>query len=234
MKVKVCPECGKQNSESAWSCADCGNTLSMKTLIDTDDLPSESEKALVEISPYFKQDVEEVLETVIQGHESIIWGCNITQLTSIRFGYLLMTSNHLICVKFDSETEGNAVSTVASILNPLKALSKEVTGLNIPRPTRSFIEVFPSGSTREPLIAVNYPSYPLTHKEEETRKQQIYELDDLVSANVEEIGYSGPRLFRLNTTFKGDKKITVTFYAQHQFEKMEKLLSPWLKKKVPG
>jgi len=54
----------------------------------------------------------------------------------------------------------------------------------------------------------------------------VYDLNDLVSGNVEEIGYSGPRIFRLNAKFKGVKKMTVTFYAQHQFEKMEKLLSP--------
>jgi len=234
MRVKVCPNCGKHNSENAWNCDDCGATLSMKTLVDTDEFQSESEQALSEISTYFKQDVEHILNTIIQSHESIVWGCNIAQLASIRFGYLMVTSHRLICVKFDSETEGEAARTVSSFLNPLKTIAKEFTGRNVPHPKRSSIEVYPSGSTREPLIAVNYPSYPLTPKEEESRKQQIFDLDDLVSANVEEIGYSGPRLFRLNATFKKDKKMTVTFYTHHHFEKMEKLLSPWLRKKLTG
>ena len=34
MKAKVCPECGKHNLENAWSCVDCGHTLSIKTLVE--------------------------------------------------------------------------------------------------------------------------------------------------------------------------------------------------------
>lgn len=36
MKVRVCPKCGKHNSENAVNCSDCGTTLSIKTLIDTE------------------------------------------------------------------------------------------------------------------------------------------------------------------------------------------------------
>ena len=34
MNVRVCPKCGKHNSDSAWTCAGCGETLSIKTLRD--------------------------------------------------------------------------------------------------------------------------------------------------------------------------------------------------------
>jgi len=34
MKIKICPKCGKQNDENAWNCVDCGETLSINTLID--------------------------------------------------------------------------------------------------------------------------------------------------------------------------------------------------------
>ena len=35
MNVRVCPKCGTHNSESEWSCTECGETLSLKTLMDT-------------------------------------------------------------------------------------------------------------------------------------------------------------------------------------------------------
>lgn len=34
MNIRICPKCGKHNPESAWSCVDCGETLSLKTLVD--------------------------------------------------------------------------------------------------------------------------------------------------------------------------------------------------------
>lgn len=34
MNIRICSKCGKHNLENAWSCADCGETLSLKTLID--------------------------------------------------------------------------------------------------------------------------------------------------------------------------------------------------------
>ena len=184
MKVKVCPECGKHNSENAWSCADCGTTLALNTLIDTDDFQAEGQQALSEISPYFKQDVETVLNTVIQSHETVVYGCDITQLGGIRFGYLLITSHRLICVKFESETEGEFARIASSMANPLKAFLNEFTGRNIPRPKRFCHEVRPSGSTRVPLIAVGSPKYPLTAREEESRNMKIYNLQELVSVNI--------------------------------------------------
>ena len=34
MHIRICQKCGKHNLENAWSCADCGETLSLKTLVD--------------------------------------------------------------------------------------------------------------------------------------------------------------------------------------------------------
>ena len=86
MKVRVCPKCGKHNLEKAWHCIDCGTTIPMTALIDTEtSQPSAGlfagQPALSSISPYFEQDVVEVLNTNMQDPKSIIWGCNITQLT---------------------------------------------------------------------------------------------------------------------------------------------------------
>jgi hypothetical protein len=40
MKVRICPQCGKQYNENAWSCADCGATLSMNTIVDITERPA--------------------------------------------------------------------------------------------------------------------------------------------------------------------------------------------------
>jgi len=231
MKVKVCPECGKHNSESAWSCDDCGTTLSMKTLIDTEDIQSEGQQVLSEISSHFKQDVENVLETDIQSHETVVYGCNITELGSMHFGYLLITSHRLICVKFSSETKRSATRTGVSLLSGvLTSAVREISGANVDS-RRPILKVFPSEISRNPLIAVDYPKTPLTSQEDDSRFAIIHDLKDLVSANIEEIGYTEPRLTRLNAKFEGDKKLTVTFYAPHHFEKVKKLLLPWLREK---
>lgn len=36
MKVRVCPNCGKSNLENVYNCVDCGATLSVNTLMDTE------------------------------------------------------------------------------------------------------------------------------------------------------------------------------------------------------
>jgi len=36
MKVRVCPKCEKHKLESVFSCIDCGTTIPINTLLDTD------------------------------------------------------------------------------------------------------------------------------------------------------------------------------------------------------
>ena len=206
----------------------------MNTLIDTDNIPSDSVQALAEISPYFKQDLENVLNKVIQGYESVIFGCNITQLESFRFGYLLITSHRLICVKFNSDTKRDAARTGLSLFfGAFTFFAREISEDNVDS-KRSTLKIFPGRGSRFPLIAVDYPKFPLTSTEEDSRLFIVHDLKNLVSADIEEIGYTEPRLTRLNVKFEGDKELTVTFYAPHHFEKVENLLSPWLRKKVTG
>ena len=109
MKVRVCPKCGKHNLENAWQCIDCGATLSMKTLMDTEIgellsvTPIAGHATLSEISAYFEQDVIETLKTTARIDESIIWGCDFVKLSQAPpfiFGYLIITSRQLICVRF--------------------------------------------------------------------------------------------------------------------------------------
>ena len=42
MKVRVCPSCGKHNLENTFNCIDCGETLSVDTLIDIESTNSET------------------------------------------------------------------------------------------------------------------------------------------------------------------------------------------------
>jgi len=68
MKVRVCPQCGKNNLENAFSCVECGTTLSIKSLLDLESDQYSNVKAVAgetrlgEISSYFESDVEETLK----------------------------------------------------------------------------------------------------------------------------------------------------------------------------
>ena len=67
MKVRVCPSCGKVNEELAFHCGNCGQTLSIKTLMDTDSerflksTPQAGEVALINISPAFQEEAGRIL-----------------------------------------------------------------------------------------------------------------------------------------------------------------------------
>lgn len=215
MKVRVCPKCGKHNLENAWSCADCGQTLSMNTLVDTGDFqtsqaPIAGKSALSSISPHFHHDVAELLDTIIQGDESVIRGCNITRLSRgapFTFGYLIATSQRLVCVHFAAETKRFGL-----------------------RPNRSCLEVWPTRGTRTPALAVDYPTYPLTPEEKASRKVAIHDLENLVSADLVSIGYTEISLMSLTVRFRQGKETTVTFYAPHEAEETYKLLATRLGK----
>lgn len=58
MKVRICPACGKRNLASAWYCVNCGQTLSVNTLVEVDNVPSDIEESPQEIP----LDIEGLLE----------------------------------------------------------------------------------------------------------------------------------------------------------------------------
>lgn len=225
MKVRVCPKCGKHNLENAWHCADCGVTLSVKTLIDTEDAQSAAKSALSNISQYFHEDVAELLNTVIQGSESVVFGSNITQLARIppfRFGYLIITSQRLICVQFNSEVTRDVPSSAFSVLlQPVGFLIKELVGVNV-RPKRPSL-----GG------AVLYPGYPLTPREKASRSVVIHDLEDLVSADLASRWYGETHLISLTAKFRQGKDMMVTFYTPHRAQEACKLLTACLAKSYP-
>jgi hypothetical protein len=242
MKVRVCPKCRKHNLENAWSCIDCGATLSVKTLVDIEEAQSSAgpiagQPELSNISPYFAEDVEETLAAIAQGGELVIHGCNATQLTTrapYKFGYLVLTSRRLVCVEFTSDqaelTASRAASRGASLLlNPLKFMAREAVGGDAP-PKRSCLQVWPTRSSRTPSLAVDCPQYPLTPTEKASRKVATHELENLVSADVTETGYQEICLMSLAAKFRQGQALTVSFYDPEQAVAICKPLQARLRK----
>jgi len=75
---------------------------------------------------------------------------------------------------------------------------------------------------------VNYPSYPLTPKEVASRRGAVYDLENLVSANLESAWFGDMLFVSLTARFHQDRKATFTFYAPHEAQELHKLLDAWL------
>ena len=232
LRVRVCPECSKHNQENAWHCIDCGTTLSVKTLMDVEDgqpsvAPSAGERPLSCLSPHFEEDVAELLDTVLQDDESVVWRCNITQISSappFRFGYLLVTSRRLICVEFESEVAVRGGELLGCLLEGLLSLFLET---DLHRSRQGLLR--PERPWMSPVPAVNYPSYPLTPNELASRRGSVYDLESLVSADLRYAWFGHRLIVSLTAGFHQDRKATITFYAPHEARQVHKLLAAWLK-----
>ena len=230
MKVRACPSCGKHNPENSWSCADCGATLSMNTLIDLEDssishAENSTQTGLAGISSAFHQDVANLLVNIDQAYETVDWGCDVTQISKLApyiFGYLLITSRRMIYVYFAADLVRHGTQSVKSMLiDPLAYLIKETMDIYIypKRPYRLFgLE-----------LCVAHPYTPLSHQEIASRKEVSYQLKDLASVSY---GYTNTEPVMVNQTarFLPEGEIQVTFFAPHQAQKGRDLLAPWLPK----
>ena len=169
MKIKLCPQCGKQNDVNAWNCVDCGATLSMKTLTDTESLVSKQleltyQQRLGSISPYFQNDVLDKFIKILRDDEIIVKGfdvCLSSSSTPFWFGYVVLTSERLISVYFEADTQ-------FSILEG-----------NIP--LRSFIK---TGTRQEKEIFINRLETLITPKELSSRSDIVLEIGDLSSIEL--------------------------------------------------
>jgi hypothetical protein len=219
MIVRVCPKCGKHNLEKAWHCADCGETLSLKTLTDTDSgrllsaTPIAGHGTLSEISANFEQDVLETLRTTVRRDESILWGCNwlgLSEASPFFFGYLIVTSRQLVRVQFASDTKkAKKSSAIQLLLSPMAYLMKEMSGVY--------------EESTHPWTAVGarvpYPSNPLTPAERNSRRVMANELRHLAAASLIPGWYGELLISSLAFRFEESGESVITFYSPHQAEK---------------
>lgn len=230
MKVKVCPECGKHNMEDTWNCGDCGSTLSMKTLVDTEshhinDGPLVYFPELSNISTFLHEDVAEFLDITRQRDESIIRGANITQPSGgapFRFGYVILTSQRFICVLFESELKRDKIDTIDRVLEPLSIIFGIHAFFYHPPwlPKRAYRVMSSSPTSRSGVVVLESLSAPLTPKEEASRVVIIHKLKDLVSVNLRWVG----GLLSLKMELRWSRDLTVSFYSPHEAKDIYKSL----------
>jgi ribosomal protein S27AE len=227
-KAKICPQCGKQNDEKAWNCVDCGATLSINTIVNINGLQNSQiaiagKGLLSSVSPYFQEDLTYLLYNTIKENESIAKGCDICKpsiLPPFKFGYLIITSQQLICVRFKSDTE--------------LYLRR---GWFPKRPwLRRYLGEFVEGLEEDPLGAglwakfcfVDRPSSELTSTEKSSRELVLFPLDKLYSTELVD------DLF-LNLKFNRDdgtlNEFSLTFYFNDEAFEIQRLLGTHLKQK---
>jgi hypothetical protein len=226
MKVRVCPKCGKHNNANAFNCTDCGTTLSMKTLVDLDSgkllnvKPIAGYTELADISPYFEQDVDDMIKHAIPFNEKILWGCSITHLPSLPllkhitlgflFGYVLITDQRLVCVYFASDmVYRKPVFRLQKILN---------------EPKRSYLHVFTTPNSLKPMYVIGLPGYELSIDEKRSQQISICLLSDLESIRMELTGSGDVSLSSLIIKLRQGDETSITFLGIHQAEKAHKLL----------
>jgi len=250
MKVRVCPQCGKHNLENAFSCVECGTTLSIKTLLDLESDQFSNVKSIAgetrlsEISAYFGADVEETLKWVKNSTEKIEWGFNLSQaaqdtpmrertsnkvlkffdlgrgLPSFLFGYFILTSERLICVYFTCEVSENGFPKRQCFLNP--RLERIMPAIGESNfSSRGYLVL--------PIPAIDAPGYPLTDVEKKSRKVVIYELRDLSSVRTFESTVD-QKVRYLKLKFKKDEEVEFAFKLPEYEEKAYKMFNSKLKK----
>lgn len=244
MKVKICPGCGKHNLEKAWICADCGNTLSLKTVFNIADhkivdgqIPEKL--SLSNISSFLQVDVEEILIPINRDHESIIRGANITQVSKIstpKFGFLILTSLRLILVYFTSDTI-RIKSYIGGVLEMgvIGGSIAEALGTNeVPKHGLIYAGSFGYAS--------DCPKQPLTRKEKFSREVKIYQIEDLSSIKLHWMGNlisitararraisdkskdSSSAIKAVDLIFGEDDVITISFIMPHEGREIYKSL----------
>jgi hypothetical protein len=260
MKIKICPKCGKQNDEDAWNCVDCGTTLSMKTLVEVDktNLSSstyKSKPASINLSEYFAQDFSDLQKT-IRGYETVVQACNITQLTKkapfrlgnpFRFGYLVLTSQRLIWVIFESEprsklkyhlyalipgvalgilfmvTDGFVAGLAYGLLFTLALQFFPLRMAQMP-PQRPYIEHFG-------FFAVDQITSPLSTKEKSSRKVISFDLRKIAAATLSSSGTENNSITSLIVDFADGGRAIIDFFMPNEAMEIQTALADQIESK---
>ena len=242
MKVRVCPDCGTHNPENAWSCADCGTTLSVDALIDIESgspmhaSPFAGHANLSEVSTYFEADVKETIQQHIRIDDSMKWGCNYARISKnppYIFGYLIITSRNFIQVEFKSDTSTKLEDLLFGQIPetpPVRHQKKMDAAPGLDEPfgidsskvsTRPWVAVG--------LLKVPYPGQPLTQNELNTRRVRIKALKELAAVRCDSNWFNEHLIKSLVVLFRGEDEDTLIFYSPHLVEKAKKILSEFLR-----
>lgn len=228
MKVRVCPNCGKHNPENIVNCNDCGTTLSMKTLVDIEEGGKQNRvggrSLLTNTSPYFEQDLTDILKTVKTGFEEVVWGNNFTQVAEkppYNFGFFIITSWRLICVYFTAEI--NIDLPKRTYLDLGESSRAKSVGANIIWLLFGWLIALIAKRLQHKL-AVNYPTTELTQKEKISRTMAVYDLKNLVSKDLLSTWYGDVQLKSVVARFLPKDEVTLTFIDTDMAEKAYALI----------
>jgi hypothetical protein len=232
MKIRICPDCGKQNPENSFNCSDCGQTLSVDTLFDLQEQHSvadfRAQRMLANISPYFAEEVDAVLEAAGENRRDVLFGANVAPLSKksyFWFGFLIITSQRLLCVQFQSETKRDIGATFFSLRKDVPFfLVDQLHSLNLTPKRASF---------QYPIAIVNFPTYSLMPNEISSRRTTILDLYNLVSIGFETFWVPLPplcpetELTKMTAKFQKDKELRVIFYMSHEAQQAQRILKSY-------
>ena len=224
MDVRICPKCKTHNFEDAFSCKDCGTTLSVKTLWETD---SDENYVLTKIDKAFRNDVDAVVEKVKPGFEEVLWGSNFAQISKdppFLFGYIIITSQRLFCVYFEADTIKQRISRRKFWARPdpfslLLGLTVNFFPQSGQRPRRPHLEF----STNNGCM-VTPPMSSLSQSEQKSRKLFEYDLRDIESAQLVRSWIGDKTFISVNLKIQQNREISIPFCIPDDAEEAQKIL----------
>jgi len=239
--------------ENAFSCVECGTTLSIKSLLDLESDQYSNVKAVAgetrlgEISSYFESDVEETLKWMKNSTEKIEWGFNLSQAaqdTPLTVSVDKAMNKVLKFFEFERKIPpflfGYFILTTERLICVYFTCEDGKYGL----PKRHcFMDPYWKKKTPGfgsplnissnhlvlPIPVVDAPRYPLADVEKQSRKVVIYELRDLSSVRTFESTVD-QRVRYLKLKFKTDEEVEFAFKLPEYEEKAYKMFNSKLKK----
>lgn len=231
MKIRLCPKCGKQNDENAWNCADCGTTLSMNTIVDSNDVEVKKEELihiheLADISPYFRDDYKELVGNIFKNGEKIIKGCDVAESSRyppFEFGYVILLQEKLISASFLADVQPISLLPQRACIDSGGERLDTFLGIN----QRTVGPRTGPGNLR---YAVDRLDAPLTDTEKSSRRLTSMQPKDLYS--IDPVGgMNGNQLnFKIyDNDGKSIREDSFQFYFNDDASEIYEHLSGWLK-----
>ena len=188
---------------------------------------SSGRSTLLNISPYFEQELAEILNTTVkQGFEDIIWGNNFAEISDqppYRFGFFIITSLRLICVYFESDM--NNGKPVRPFLNLGTEVRSQSLGASLDWLMVGPVHAAALRSLQGQKIIVNYPTTTLTAKEKASRVVKTFDNSKLAVKDLMSGWYGEIHLKSVVAKFQPDDQVALTFIdteaAQRAYESIK-------------